>query len=217
VTEIDTSITDHLLTTTRAVRKRLDLDRTVEPSVILECLRIAVQAPTGSNAQGWRWLVVTDPDKRAELGRIYKEGGADYLKSAAGNAMDDQTKKVYESALYLTEILGQVPVHVIPCVQGRADNAPNVLSASMYGSIIPAAWNLMLALRSRGLGSTWTTLHLFKEAEAAELLGIPDHVTQVALIPVAYTTGGDFKPASRPPVEGITYWDSWGHTEDFAS
>jgi nitroreductase len=217
VTEIDTSITDHLLTTTRAVRKRLDLDRAVEPSVILECLRIAVQAPTGSNAQGWRWLVVTDQHKRAELARIYKEGGADYLRSDAANAMNDQTKRVYESALYLTEILGQVPVHVIPCVQGRADNAPNVLSASMYGSIIPAAWNFMLALRSRGLGSTWTTLHLFKEAEAAELLGIPEHITQVALIPVAYTTGGDFKPASRPPVEGITYWDSWGDTEGFTS
>ncbi len=213
MTDIDTSITDHLLTTTRAVRKRLDLDRVVEPSVILECLRIAVQAPTGSNAQGWRWLVVTDPDKRAELARLYKGGGADYLKSAAANAMNDQTKRVYESALYLTEILGRVPVHVIPCIQGRADNAPNILSASMYGSIMPAAWNFMLALRSRGLGSTWTTLHLFKEKEAAELLGIPDDVTQVALIPVGYTTGGDFKPASRPPVEGITYWDSWGETQ----
>jgi nitroreductase len=212
VTDIDTSVTDHLLTTTRAVRKRLDLDRPVEPSVILECLRIAVQAPTASNSQTWRWLVVTDPEKRAELARIYNEGGSDYLRSAAGNAMDDQTRRVYESALHLTEILARVPVHVIPCVQGRADNAPNVLSASMYGSVIPAAWNFMLALRSRGLGSTWTTLHLFKEQEAAELLGIPQDVTQVALIPVAYTTGGDFKPAKRPPVEQITYWDTWGAT-----
>jgi nitroreductase len=206
----DTSVTDHLLTTTRAVRKRLDLDRAVERSVILDCLRIAVQAPTGSNAQGWRWVVVTDPGKRAELGRLYSEGAEDYLRSAASNAMSDQTRRVYESALYLTEILGRVPVHVIPCVQGRAENAPNIRSASMYGSVIPATWSFMLALRSRGLGSTWTTLHLFKEEEAAELLGIPSDVTQVALIPVGYTTGGDFKPASRPPVEGITYWDTWG-------
>jgi len=212
VTEIDTTITDHLLTTTRAVRKRLDLDRPVEQSVILECLRIAVQAPTGSNAQGWRWVVVTDPAKRAELARLYNEGGADYLRSAASNTMDDQTRRVYESALKLCDILERVPVHVIPCVKGRADNAPNILSASMYGSIMPAAWNFMLALRSRGLGSVWTTLHLFKEQEAAELLGIPADVTQVALIPVGYTTGGDFKPASRPPVEGITYWDTWGDT-----
>jgi len=210
---MDTNITDHLLTTTRAVRKRLDLERPVEPSVILECLRIAVQAPTGSNTQGWRWVVVTDQAKRTELARLYNEGGADYLRSAAGNTMDDQTRKVYESALHLTDILDRVPVHVIPCIGGRADNAPNILSASMYGSIIPAAWSFMLALRSRGLGSAWTTLHLFKEQEAAELLGIPSDVTQVALIPVGYTTGGDFKPARRPPVEGITYWNSWGETQ----
>lgn len=210
MTAIDTKATDHLLTTTRAVRKRLDLERPVESSVILECLRIAVQAPTGSNAQGWRWVVVTDPAKRAELARIYTEGGAGYLRSAAANEMDDQTRRVYESALYLTEVLDRVPVHVIPCVQGRADNAPNIFSASMYGSIIPAAWNFMLALRSRGLGSAWTTLHLFKEQEAAELLGIPSDVTQVALIPVGYTKGDDFRPAKRPPVEGITYWDTWG-------
>jgi nitroreductase len=212
VTGIDTTITDHLLTTTRAVRKRLDLERPVEPSVILECLRIAVQGPTGSNAQGWRWVVVTDPAKRAELARIYNEGGADYLRSAASNTMDEQTRRVYASALKLCDILERVPVHVIPCVKGRADNAPNILSASMYGSVMPAAWNFMLALRSRGLGSVWTTLHLFKEQEAAELLGIPNDVTQVALIPVGYTTGGDFKPAARPPVEGITYWDTWGDT-----
>lgn len=212
MTETDTTITDRLLTTTRAVRKRLDLDREVEPSVILECLRIAVQAPTGSNAQGWRWVVVTDPEKRSALARLYKEGGAGYLKAAASNVMDAQTRRVYESALYLTEILDRVPVHVIPCVQGRADNAPNILSASMYASIIPAAWSFMLALRSRGLGSSWTSLHLFKEQEAAELLGIPADVTQVALIPVAYTKGADFKPAHRSPVERITYWDSWGAT-----
>jgi nitroreductase len=209
LSSLDISVTDHLLTTTRAVRKRLDLGRPVERSVILDCLRIAVQAPTASNSQTWRWVVVTDAGKRAELARIYREGGADYLRSAAGSAMDDQTRRVYESALHLTEILAEVPVHVIPCLIGRADNAPNILSASMYASVIPAAWSFMLALRSRGLGSAWTTLHLFKEQEAAELLGIPADVTQVSLIPVAYTTGGDFKPAKRPPVEQITYWDSW--------
>ena len=209
----DTSVTDRLLTTTRAVRRRLDLERPVEESVVLDCLRLAIQAPTGSNAQGWRWIVVTDPEKRSELARMYAEGGAGYLKAAAGQEKDDQTRRVYESALHLTEILDRVPVHVIPCIEGRADNAPNILSASAYGSIIPAAWSFMLALRSRGLGSAWTTLHLFKEKEAAEMLGIPyEKVTQVALIPVAYTVGQDFQPAKRPPVEGITYWDSWGST-----
>ena len=212
MTAIDIAVTDHLLTTTRAVRKRLDLDRPVDPSVVLECLRIAVQAPTASNSQTWRWMVVTDPAKRAELARLYRQGGEGYLRAAAESELHPQTRRVYDSAVYLTGILDRVPVHVIPCVQGRADNAPNVMSAAIYASIIPAAWSFMLALRSRGLGSAWTTLHLFKEQEAAELLGIPADVTQVALIPVAYATGTDFKPAHRGPVEEITYWDTWGST-----
>jgi nitroreductase len=141
---------------------------------------------------------------------MYTEGGAEYLRSAASTAPEGQTRRVYKSALYLTEVLDRVPVHVIPCIQGRVDNAPNMMAAARYGSIIPAAWSFMLALRSRGLGSAWTTLHLFKEKEAAALLGIPDDVTQVALLPVGYITGGALKPAERPPVEGITYWDTWG-------
>jgi nitroreductase len=210
----DLSETDRLLSTTRSVRKRLDLEREVPSSVITECLELAVQAPTGNNGQGWRWIVVTDAAKRRELARMYNEGGRGYLASAAGQEMDPQTKRVYESALFLTDILERVPVHVIPCITGgRAESTMNIMSASTYGSIIPAAWSFMLALRSRGLGSAWTTLHLFKEQEAAELLGVPyDQVTQIALLPVAYTVGTDFKPASRPPVEGITYWDTWDET-----
>jgi nitroreductase len=208
----DTAVTDRLLSTTRSVRKRLDLDRPVETEVILECLRLAVQAPTASNGQNWRWLVVTDAGKRAELARLYAEGGAGYLKSAAAREMDPQTRRVYESAIHLADTLGRVPVHVIACLQGRADNMPNIIAASQYGSIIPAAWSFMLALRSRGLGSAYTTMHLLKEKEAAELLGIPEDITQVALLPVAYTVGDDFKPAERPPVETITYWDMWGAT-----
>jgi nitroreductase len=206
----DLSETDRLLSTTRSVRKRLDLDRPVDPAIVLDCIRLAVQAPTGSNTQGWRWMVVTDPDKRAAIARCYSEAGAGYLKMAAERELDEQTRRVYESALALTEFLDRVPVHVIPCIEGRIDNLPNGFAASMYGSIMPAAWSFLLALRSRGLGSVWTTLHLFKEQEVAELLGIPDDVTQIALFPVAHTVGTDFKPANRPPVEGITYWDTWG-------
>ncbi len=206
----DLTAIDKLLSTTRAVRKRLDLDRPVERSVILECLSLAVQAPTGSNSQGWRWMVVTDPDKRRGLAEIYRSAGADYLREAAKTAQEGQTRRVYDSAMYLTEILDRVPVHVIPCIKGRFDKTGNAIAAGAYGSILPAAWNFMLALRSRGLGSAWTTLHLLKEKEAAELLGVPDDVTQVALLPVAYTVGTDFKPAKRPPVENITYWDEWG-------
>lgn len=206
----DLAEVDRLLTTTRAVRRRLDLDRPVAREVILDCLRIAVQAPTASNGQTWRWVVVTDAGKRAELARLYSEAGAAYLKHAAEHEPDPQTRRVYESAVALTEILERVPVHVIPCMQGRVEGTPNGVAASAYGSIMPAAWSFQLALRARGLGSVWTTLHLFKEQEVAELLGIPADITQVALLPVAYTKGTDFRPAERGPVEEITSWDAWG-------
>ncbi|MDP1795079.1 MAG: nitroreductase family protein [Acidimicrobiales bacterium] len=209
----DINETDRLLSTTRAVRKRLDLDRPVERDVILDCIRLAVQAPTGSNQQTWHWMVVTDADKRAALAEAYNVAGKAYLSMAAENPDNDpQTRRVYESALGLTDTLAQVPVHVIPIIEGRLDLRSNMGAASQYGSIIPAAWSFLLALRSRGLGSVWTTLHLFQEDKVAELLGIPEGFTQIALFPVAYTKGTDFKPAARPPVEGITYWDNWGVT-----
>ena len=208
----DLTETDRLLTTTRAVRRRLDLDRPVDPAVVLDCIRIAVQAPTASNSQTWRWVVVTDEAKRHEVARHYAEVGAGYLRQAAENEDDPQTRRVYESAVELTDILPRVPVLVIPCMEGRVDGAPNGIAASAYGSIMPAAWSFQLALRSRGLGSVWTTLHLFREQEVAELLGIPDDVTQIAMLPVAHTVGTDFRPATRPPVEEITFWDAWGET-----
>lgn len=206
----DLAETDRLLSTTRSVRRRLDLDRPVDLSVVLDCIRLAVQAPSGSNGQGWRWMVVTDRAKRAEIARHYVESGAAYLAQAAEAEEDPQTRRVYESASALTEVLHQVPVLVIPCIEGRFDGAPNGVAAASYGSILPAAWSFLLALRSRGLGSVWTTLHLFREREVAELLGIPDTVTQVALFPVAHTVGTDFKPAARGPVEEITFVDAWG-------
>ena len=209
---MDIASVDELLTTTRSVRKRLDLTRPVGREVILECLRLATQAPTASNAQDWRWLVVTDADKRAAIADIYRSVGAEYLAAAAADASDPQTKRVYASAFALTDTLAQVPVHVIPCLDSRIDNSNSLVAASAWASIIPAGWSFLLALRSRGLGSVWTTMHLAREREVAEVLGIPDTVTQAALFPVAYTIGTDFRPAKRPPVETITYWDSWGES-----
>ena len=206
----DLAETDRLLSTTRSVRRRLDLDRPVDLDVVLDCLRLAVQAPTGSNRQDWRWMVVTDPAKKAEIARRYAENGVGYLTRAARDATDDRTRRVYEGALAFTEVLHRVPVLVIPCIEGRYDGAPNGAVASAYGSILPAAWSFLLALRSRGLGSVWTTLHLFSEREVADVLGIPDTVTQVALFPVAHTVGTDFRPAARRPVEEVTYVDTWG-------
>lgn len=207
---MDIASVDHLLSTTRAVRRRLDLSRPVSREVILECLALALQAPTASNEQNWRWLVITDPAKRAAIAEIYHSAGADYLASAARDAADPQTRRVYASAHALTGILAEVPVHVIPCIERRLDGLPLIAAASGWASIIPAAWSFQLALRSRGLGSVWTTLHLAREKDVAELLGIPEDVTQAALLPVAYTIGTDFKPAVRPPAKSVTYWDSWG-------
>ena len=205
MTELDRATVDHLLSTTRAVRKRLDLTRAVPDAVIEECLRLAIQAPTGSNRQAWHWVVVTDPAKRAALADWYRDGFGPYMEQSRG----DDLSRVAQSAVWLAERLEDVPVHVIPCIRDHTNGHPH---AGLYGSIYPAVWSFQLALRSRGLGSVLTTLHLAHEQEAAELLGIPDGMIQAGLLPVAYYTGDDFKPARRRPVEDITYWDEWGTT-----
>lgn len=211
--KFDIAMTDELLATTRAVRKRLDLKREVPRSVIEECLTLAVQAPTGGNSQGWRWLVVDDAGKREALAELYRKAAKTYLAAAGAEAEkrgDQQTQRVYDSAMYLTDHLHEVPVHVIPCVTGRPPaDAPTAMMAGLYGSIFPAVWSFQLALRARGLGSALTTLHLVHEQEAATLLGLPDNMLQVALLPVAYTKGTDFKRAERPPVSTITHWNGW--------
>ena len=218
---------DHLLTTTRSVRKRLDLTPSVDPEVIERCIEIASQAPTGSNLQGWHFMVVTEPDKRAGLAEVYRKGYQLYRKTQENRpvqlSQDDpraaQRPRVGESSLYLYEHMHEVPVHIVPCIDGSMEKVPHLselssyepaYSATIYGSIMPAAWSLMLALRARGLGSAWTTLHLLYEKDAARVLGIPDHVIQAALLPVAYFTGADFKPAKRVPARDIIHWNAWG-------
>jgi nitroreductase len=209
----DLAHTDRLLTTTRAVRKRLDLSRPVDRAVVLECLQIATQAPSGGNSQPWRWLVVDDPDVRAGLAEIYRRAYGPYIaaqKQAVRDAGGDDDSAILRSSDHLAEHLHEVPVLVIPCLLTRLpETASTADTAGFYGSILPATWSFMLALRSRGLGSAYTTLHLHEEAAAAELLGIPATVTQCALIPVAHTVGDDFKPAHRRPVAEVTYLNAW--------
>jgi len=199
---------DELLSTTRAVRKRLDLTRPVEREVLEECLGLAQQAPTASYSQNWHFVVVTDAAKRAALGELWRQVAYPYL--SRGGERSGQLARIGDAVVHLAEHIQDVPVHVIPCVNGRYEGKANPLVASMFGSIIPAAWSFMLAARSRGLGSVWTTFHLMHEREAAEILGIPyDDVTQVALIPVAYTKGTDFKPGKRKPLDSMVHWDEW--------
>lgn len=214
-----------VLTTTRSVRKRLDLSRRVEREVILDAIEVATQAPTGSNAQAWHWVIVEDAAKKAALAELYGANADPYFaiiaeaaeaagasgETAANDPRSSRLPAIAESAIYLRQHLHQVPAMVIPCLWGRIpDNVDNAMASAFYGSILPAAWSFMLALRSRGLGSAWTTLHLGSEREAAELLGIPyDRCSQVALIPVAYTIGTDFRPAHRAPVDSVVHWDEW--------
>jgi nitroreductase len=194
---------DELLSTTRAVRKRLDLTRPVPREVILDCIRLSQQAPTGSNQQTWRWLVVTDPVKRKAIADLYRSAAADYFPKARDRA------RVYESAQYLADHLHEAPVHVFPCLLGRPPEGPAARAGGYFASIYPAIWSFNLALRARGLGTVLTTLHMLREAEAAKILGIPENVTQAALLPVAYTLGDKFSPTERPPPETITFFEQW--------
>jgi nitroreductase len=212
-TPFDLSQTDKLLTTTRSVRKRLDLSRPVPRDVVLEALDVALQAPSGGNSQPWRWLIVDDADKKKALAELYARSHDPYMAAnremaeAAGRL--EAMSKIMDSSQYLSDHMAEVPVMVIPCLLGRPEGTTQAETAGFYGSILPAVWSLMLALRSRGLGSAWTTLHLAFEKEAQEILGVPETVTQTALIPVAYYTGDDFKPAPRQPVEKVTYFNAW--------
>jgi nitroreductase len=203
---------DELLSTTRAVRRRLDLERPVEREVLEECLRLAQQAPTASYSQNWHFVVVTDAERRAALADLWRRGGAAYLERRRESATSagGQLARIVDAVTHLATHLHEVPVHVVPCVEGRTEGAPVPMQAARWASIFPAAWSFCLAARSRGLGTVITSFHLMFEREAAEILGIPyDAVMQAALIPVAYTKGTDFKPGRRAPLETMVHWDGW--------
>jgi nitroreductase len=210
---------DQLLSTTRAVRKRLDFSRPVEPEIINECIELAVQAPSGSNTQMWHFVIVTDDEKKKALADLYRQGMSVMYEDieapiapppADETAVEGQRRRVKDSAKYLFKHIQEVPVFVIPCIRGRVDAQPSAVQAGVWGSILPAVWSFMLAARARGLGTVWTTVHLAHEQQAAEILGIPyDKITQTSLIPVAYTLGTDFKPGPRKPLTKIVHWNEW--------
>ena len=210
---------DEVLTTTRAVRKRLDLDRPLDMSDIRECLEIALQGPSGSNGQGWHFVLVTERVTIAKIASCYQQAFAVYeagpyqptLQHADDPSMQQTQQRVMSSARYLADNLAKVPALLIPCCNGRADapELPLAGMASMFGSILPAVWSFMLAARERGIGTCWTTLHLQYEQEIASLLEIPADKTQVAMIPMAYTLGTDFKPAPRKSLDGVLHIDNW--------
>jgi nitroreductase len=207
---LDPEATDYVLTTTRAVRRRLDLDRAVDRGIVLDCLRVAVQAPTASNRQTWRWLVIDDPQVRQDVAALYASETIPRIERRLARFDDPQTQRVLKSAMHLAQVLARVPVLVVPWLDELPDGPRATPAVAFYGSIFPAIWSLQLALRSRGLGSTLTTPFGSKlEPQYRELLGLPDSGTPIALIPVAHTLGVDFRPAKRPPIEEITRWNRW--------
>jgi nitroreductase len=206
----DLAEVDRLLTTTKQVRKRLDLTRPVPHELLLECIEVANHAPMGGNLERNRWLIVDDADVKAALGEVYAEVGRPYLATNESVAPDDRTRRVIDSARFLVDHIADVPALVIAMRLDRlGDHATVADEAGYYGSVVPGVWSFQLAARARGLGSAWTTFHLVHEARVADLLGIPPTVTQVALLPVAYYTGDDFTPAPRRPAREITYLNRW--------
>jgi len=198
-------VIDKLLTTTRAVRKRLDFSRPLAPEIIEECLEIAMQAPTGGGHSWCHFIVVTDAEQKRELARLYKEAFYTLMPQDAIDALRESNPREADSWVYLAENLHRAPALVVPCVSGT-----QLHNSSLYGSVLPATWSFILALRARKIASCWTTIHIwYREQEVAELLGIPDDVTQAALIPIAYFTGKNFKPAKREPAANRTYWNTW--------
>lgn len=201
---------EEVLMTTRSVRRRLDLERSVDRDTIVECIEMAHQAPTGSNAQGWSWMIVDDPEKKQVIADHYRAVYYPYREESSRLQRDAQGERVASSADHLAEHFEKVPAMVIPLHAGRLEGAESFRQAGAWGSILPAVWSFMLALRSKGMGSAWTTLHLPREKEVAELLGIDyNSWTQAGLFPVAYTKGLDFKAATRRPVEEFLHWNEW--------
>ena len=217
MTDFDIEMTDRLLKTTKQVRKRLDLSRPVPRELLLECIDIASHAPMGGNLERNRWLVVDDPELKAAIAPYYQQVGRPYLAAnrevTAGIADTGRQSKVLDSAEFLVEHIAEVPAMVIAMRLDRLpDGAANIDAAGFHGSVAPGVWSFQLAARSRGVGSAWTTFHLAHEREVGELLGIPDSVTQVALLPVGYYTGATFTPAPRRPAREITYFNRWKQT-----
>lgn len=210
---------DEVLATTRSVRRRLDLEREVGQEVLKECLHLALQAPTGSLRQDWHFVVSNDREQCRSVGQIYSEVwhgliSEQYLRDTADGEADPDSRadwlNMMGSARYLADHFPEVPAIFVPCIDGRLDGAPAMQQAVKWGSIIQGAWSFMLAARNRGLGSCWTTVHLKREEEVAEILGIPyETVQQVALIPVAYTKGTEFKPGNRKPFEQFVHLNGW--------
>ena len=209
-------VVDHALTTTRAVRMRLDLERPVDDQVLLDCIDIAEQAPTGGNMGSRRWMIIRDQSTKDRLAELYLAAGGSWVIETAErlDGSDHPNARMMQGAKRLAESIALMPALVIPTIIGRHDGSGR---PGLFDSVIQSAWSFMVALRSRGLGSVWTTMYLGQADAVAELLELPDDVTQICLFPVAYTKGVDFSPSPRRhPARDIAYFDRFGRTRPSA-
>lgn len=193
---------DRVMTTTRSVRRRLDFERPIDPELIEACIDIATQAPTGLPPESWRFLIITEPKPKAQLAELYRNALETMSRARGGDLKPTQRA--------LAERLHEIPALILACSLGRPASDSVARQVAFYGSILPAAWSLMLALRARGLGATWTTLHLLHEEDVARLLGIPADVTQTVMLPVGHLKDAVLRPAPRRPAAEVTYWNHWG-------
>jgi nitroreductase len=217
---------DELLTTTRAVRRRLDLTRPVAYELVLECLAIAQQAPSAGNREGVHWVVITDEHVRSALAELYRRGiedayggspphddeGVSELARRYGAGNEAGYARMVHSIRHLYDRFHEVPVIVVPCIATLpSDTAPRGADvARTWGSVVQGTWSFMLAARARGLGTCYTTGLLRYERESAEILGIPyDEFMQTAHIPLAYTLGTDFNPGPRRSLDAAVHRDRW--------
>src|SRR5688572_10240127 len=207
---MDLATVNKLLTTTRSVRARLDLTRPVPPELIEECLEISVQAPQGGNNCRYHFVVVTDAVKRRALANLYRRAFDTFYPPQTLTERQKTEPRDVASWTALADHFQDIPVLIIACTEGRPEGRPPERLAGLYGNILPIAWSLMLALRARGVGAAWTTITFAYEKEVAELLRLPDNLTLAVLLPVAYYTGDDFKPAKRVPAREWTHWNVWG-------
>lgn len=206
-TPLDLASVDHALTTTRSVRRKIDFERSIEPEVIERCIDIAVQAPTGRGSESWRFVVVTDPDVKVELGALYRRAFDRYAAARAEDVASSPPKPAYRA---LADRLHEMPALVLVCSEGEPEGTDLARQVAFYGSVLPAAWSLMVALRARGIGATWTSLHLLHERDSARVLGIPDGVTQTVLLPIGYMRDAKLRTAERRSADDVTFWNRWG-------
>ncbi|MCZ6656139.1 MAG: nitroreductase family protein [Gammaproteobacteria bacterium] len=201
---LDLASVDAVLSTARSVRRKLDFDRAVEPETIFECVNIATQAPTGLGGESWRFLVVTEPDRKRQLADLYRAVLTDLARQRGIEVKATQQA--------LVDRLHEIPAMIFVCTTADKPGAEIAGQVAYYGSILPAAWSLMLALRARNLGATWTTLLASRQQEVAAILGMPDGVVQTVMLPVAYTKGAKLRKADRLDATHVTYWETWGNS-----